>query len=722
MTDKPSIIDPHAVREAEKYENPIPSREYILSFIKERGKPISFRQLALVFEFEEEEKKEALRRRLRAMERDSQLVRNRKGSYGLADSAALVKGRFVSHREGYGFVIPDEGGGDLFVGHREASAVFHNDEVLVRVVGIDDKGRREGVIVEITQRNTAQVVGRYFEENKIGVVEPSDHFRRPILVPQRCALPVKQGQFVVVTIIQQPTKHSQALGEVIEILGDHMAPGMEIDVAIRSYQLPFEWSRSVTGELKAIPDSLQPEDYEGRKDCRALCFVTIDGEDAKDFDDAVYVEKTATGWHLYVAIADVSHYVKAFTALDVEAYSRGNSVYFPNRVIPMLPEKLSNDLCSLNPLVDRLCMVAEMSIDEQGHMKRSQFYPAVIHSKARLTYTQVAAYLELEEPAIPESVAPAVKELFALYQALRASRDVRGAIDMDVAETRIIFSETKKIERIVPTERNVAHRMIEEAMLCANVAAAKFIEKHKLLNLFRVHAVPSPEKVEKLRLFLKDLGLTFTQALEPEPIDYANLLQSVKGRPDQHIITLVLLRTLSQAKYAVENIGHFGLAFKTYTHFTSPIRRYPDLLVHRAIKAALKNEVAFTDVEVMKAMAVHCSSTERRADEATRDVMDWLKCEYMMDKKGQEFEGVISSVTQFGLFVELKAVYVEGLVHVTSLQGDYYIFDQAKQRLFGEKTRVQYGLGDAVTIKVVGVDLDTRHIDFEVVSKGKKKK
>lgn len=719
--EKTQKLDPFAAREAQKYENPIPSREFLLAYIEERGKPLSFKHLAMDLDLVDDAK-EALRRRLKAMERDGQLVKNRKGAYGLIGNMGLVKGRFSAHRDGYGFVIPseDDGAGDLYINNREAGAVFHDDEVVAKVTGIDAKGRREGIIIEITQRNTSQVVGRFFETQRAGVVEPAGKVKKSILIPDRntdVASRVQDGQFVLINIIQQPTKHTQALGEIIEILGDHMAPGMETDVAIHSYQLPNFWSPEVLQELDQIPDEIQEKDLAGRKDLRALPLVTIDGEDSRDFDDAVYCQATKSGWRLYVAIADVSHYVKPNTALDKEAYERGTSVYFPNKVIPMLPEKLSNGLCSLNPKVDRLCMVADMHIDRLGKITRSTFYPAVMHSKARLTYTQVGRFLEeSQHGAVPKELHTAILALNNLYQVLKNARDKRGAIDMDITETRIVFGDDKKIEKILPTQRNVAHRIIEEAMLCANVAAARVIERNKLINLFRVHGTPNLDKVEKLRGFVGDLGLRFTSAEEPTPKDYSDLLSLIKGRPDSHIITLVLLRTLSQAVYTPENMGHFGLAFKAYAHFTSPIRRYPDLLIHRGIKAFLEKKNACCDLEHMEALGHHCSAMERRADEASRDVMDWLKCEFMLDKVGQEYDGVISSVVQFGLFIELKNIYVEGLVHVNSLEGDYYIHDAVRHLLIGERTRVKYKLGDSIRVRVKNVNLDERKIDFEIVA------
>ena len=483
--------------------------------------------------------------------------------------------------------------------------------------------------------------------------------------------------------------------------------------------------------VKTIPDLLReyprqekvvPADLEGRRDLRGLSFVTIDGEDARDFDDAVYAEKNKHGWRLWVAIADVSHYVRPKTALDNEGYLRGTSVYFPNRVIPMLPEKLSNELCSLNPHVDRLCMVAEMTINEEGGITRSSFYPAVMHSCARLTYTQVAAYLQdKKSDVIKAEIFPHLDTLNELYENLRRARDKRGAIDLDTVETKILFDDQKKIEKIVPSERNVAHKIIEECMLAANVATAKYLVKNKLISLFRVHELPKTEKVEKFRGYLKELGLKFVKTDAPTPKDYEALLLRIADRPDKNIIKLLLLRTLSQARYSPENVGHFGLAYEAYAHFTSPIRRYPDLFVHRCIKASLQEHAPKENLESVQAMGIHCSDMERRADEATRDVTEWLKCEYMLDKVGGVYEGVVSSVASFGLFVELKEIYVEGMLHIANLGNDYFTFDAARHRLFSERTGAQFQLGDKLTIRVARVDLDERHIDFELENKPKSK-
>lgn len=718
---KKKFIDPHAEREAQKYEKPIPSRELIMEYLQECGKLLKREQLIEALGLTEPEQQEALKRRLRAMERDGQLVFTRRGGYGLAGKMDLVRGRISGHKEGYGFLIPDDKSADLFLSAREMRAVFDGDKVLARVTGIDKRGRREGAIAEILERNTCTLVGRFWQDGGIAFVSPENkRIVQDIVIAHDAENGAQPGQMVMVEITTQPTVRTQAIGRVIEILGEHMAPGMEIDVAIRSYNIPHSWSDEVIAEIANLQEEVADQDKAGRVDLRDLALVTIDGEDARDFDDAVYVEpRPRGGWRLVVAIADVSHYVKVNSALDGAAYERGNSVYFPNEVVPMLPEILSNGLCSLKPNVDRLCMVCDMTISKSGKLTAYRFYEAVMHSQARLTYTLVAKLLENPLRDVKyEPLLPHIQNLHTLYQALRVSRAARGAIDFETTETRVIFGENRKIEQIVPVQRNVAHRIIEECMLMANVSAARFLLKQALPTLFRVHNGPTVEKLQDLRAFLAEIGLRLPGGKVPEPRDYGALIKEIISRPDARLIQTVLLRSLSQAVYSPENLGHFGLAFDAYTHFTSPIRRYPDLLVHRAIRYALsqnKKQTFYYDHAAMVQIGEHCSITERRADEATRDVLDWLKCEFMLDKVGQEFDGIITNVTGFGLFVELRSIYVEGLVHVTALKNDYYHFDPKKHRLQGERTGTLYRLGDAIKVRVARVNLDNRQLDFELI-------
>ena len=726
--------DPYQSREAQKYENPIPSREFIMLLLEQSEHPLSREQIAESLKLESEEQLEALRRRLRAMERDGQVHFNRRGGYGLVSKMNLVRGRVIGHADGFGFLVPDEGGDDIFLSARQMHACLHGDRVVARISGVDRRGRREGSIVEVLEHANHHVAGRYYFEKGVGfVVADNKRINQDILVPNDQAFGAEDGQLVVVEILEYPSQRLQAVGRIIEILGDHMAPGMEIDVAIRSHDLPQLWSPLVEAECETLPAEVPEEAKQGRSDLREIPLVTIDSEDSMDFDDAVYCEPRGKGWRLVVAIADVSHYVEPGSALDAEARQRGNSVYFPGRVIPMLPESLSNGLCSINPKVDRLCMVCDMEVSEKGKLGKYRFYPAVMRSHARLTYTKVAAMLVDNDEALREEyceVVPHLENLYEVYKALLAQREKRGAIDFETTETRIVFGEAKKIETIVPVVRNDAHKLIEECMLLANVATADYLSSNKISILYRVHDKPKLEKLTALREFLGELGLSLKGGDTPEASDYGELLAQIRGRPDAHLIQTVLLRSMNQAVYSPDNHGHFGLAYEAYTHFTSPIRRYPDLLVHRAIRHILSGKPADLfryGVEDMVILGEHCSMTERRADDATRDAMDWLKCEYMMDKVGQDFDGIITSVTGFGLFIELIDIYVEGLVHVTGLGDDYFQFDPNHHRMIGERTRKIYRLGDKVRVQVARVDLDERKIDFDMLfeeppKKGRSKK
>ena len=719
---KSPIKDPQASREAEKYENPIPSREFILEYLDKCGKLIERKQIADDLGLVDDDQREALRRRLRAMERDGQIIYTRRG-YAPVDKLDLVRGRVIGHQDGFGFLVPDEGGDDLFLLPWVMESLMHGDRVVARVTGIDRRGRREGAVVEILERANATIIGRYYEESGIGyVVADNKRIHQDILVPAEHRAGASSGQFVVAEILEYPARRRQAIGRIIEIMGDHMAPGMEIDVAIRSYNLPCEWPEGVEHEMHGFGAEVPESAKQGRTDLRETPLVTIDGEDARDFDDAVYCERSSNGngWKVLVAIADVSHYVKPGTELDIEAYERGNSVYFPERVIAMLPEVLSNGLCSLNPRVNRLCMVCEMQIDLKGKITGFRFFEGLMSSHARLTYDQVAAMLVDGDKELRKQYAklvPHLEELHALYKVMKGAREERGAIDFDTTETKIVFGKDRKIEQIVPVYRNDAHMLIEECMIAANVCAARFLLKNKIPALYRVHDAPGEEKLTSLREFLSELGLQLMGGSSPEAEHYAELLKEISGRKDAHLIQTVLLRSLKQAQYSPDNVGHFGLAQAAYAHFTSPIRRYPDLLVHRAIRHLLANKDAtgfkYSQDDIF-GYGEHCSMTGRRADEATRDAVNWLKCEYMMDKVGGEFEGVISSVTSFGLFVELNEIYVEGLVHVTALDNDYYHYDPAHHRMRGERTGKTYRLGDSIRVQVVRVDLDDRKIDFEL--------
>jgi len=705
-------LDPHREREAARYENPIASRELILQTLAEAGVPLSDSELAQRLAITRDER-DAFERRLAAMEREAQILRNRKGAILVARKAHLIAGRVEGHPEGYGFVVPEQGE-DLYLGPHEMRKVLHGDRVMVRVSGMDRRGRAEAKIVEVVERVNHRVVGRLRREQGILFVEPSERrISQNIHVATDDASGARAGQVVVAELTAQPDGHTEPIGRIVEVLGEAADPGIEIEIALRKHDLPFRFSPRAEELARGYPEAPAAGDLAGREDLRPLELVTIDGETARDFDDAVYCEKTRDGFRLVVAIADVSHYVRDGDALDADSRDRGNSVYFPRRVIPMLPERLSNGLCSLNPEVERLCMVCDMSIGPKGQIGRYRFYPAVMRSRARLTYTTVAAALANprgEQACALKGLLPRLQLLEQLFHALLRAREERGAIDFETIETQFIFDDENRLLRIDRVERNDAHRIIEECMLAANVCASDFLSARKHPALYRVHEGPTPEKLKALREFLKGFGLQLAGGDKPTAKHYARLLDTVRKRPDVQLLQTVLLRSLQQAQYSPENVGHFGLAYEHYTHFTSPIRRYPDLLVHRSIKAALAGgrykPGSWAD------LGAHCSQTERRADEATREVAAWLKCYYMRDRVGEEFEGSVAAVTGFGIFVALDDFYVEGLVHISELGQDYFQFDATRHQLVGERTRRTFRLADRVRVKIARVDLETSRLDF----------
>ncbi len=732
MSTRKEYKDPKAEREAKNYAHPVPSREAVIAILSDRDEPISGDKLLSALGVSSENDIESMSRRLRAMERDGQILKNRRGRYGLVSRMDMISGTITGHADGFGFLIPEEGGEDLFLSPKQMRKVFHGDRVIGIVTGIDKRGRREGNIVEILERRHQFIVGKYISESNVGFVIPDDkRLSQDIIIPPGKAGTARPDQIVNAKITKQPDVRSQAVGEIVEVLGDQMAPGMEIEMAVRKYELPYSWPAAAEQEASQFSENVSESSKSGRIDLTGLPLVTIDGEDARDFDDAVYCEKNGKDWRLLVAIADVSSYVKRDSQLDKEAYNRGTSVYFPNRVIPMLPEILSNGLCSLKPDVNRLSMVCEINITAAGKIKNYKFYEAVMRSHARLTYNEVAAMLvdgDVELRKQNSQLLPDLENLFNLYKILTKARFKRGAIDFDMPETRIIYDDSGRISEIAATERNHAHRLIEECMLLANICAADCLENARMPAPYRVHAGPTIDKLTALREFLFELGLSLAGGEKPQAQDYARVLEKVKGKPEARLVQTVMLRSLSQAIYSPENIGHFGLAFSHYAHFTSPIRRYPDLMVHRRLKEIVNNkkktipESEHRDrLERVITRSEHCSMAERRADEATRDVVRWLKTEYMMDKVGEEYEGLVSGVTNFGLFVELKDVYVEGLVHITSLGNDYYHFDPVKHRLTGERTGQTFSLGDAITVQVARVDLDEARIDFELKGVQQKK-
>ena len=715
------LKDPYAEREANTYENPIASRELILEVIHQQG-AMTQEQIEAALHITEDDQKEALRRRLKAMIRDGQLILNRREGYIPVDEKDLIRGRVIAHPDGFGFLVPDEGGDDLFLHGKLMRTLLHGDRAVVKVSGVDRRGRREGAVIEVLERANDRIVGRLFIESGIAIVVPDNkRLTQDILIPNDALGEAEHGQIVIAEITEQPTFRHGPIGRITDIIGDHMAPGMEIDVAIHSHNLPFLWPDEVKQQIAGLSEEVNEADKQSRVDIRKLPLVTIDGEDARDFDDAVYCEKTLLGWKLLVAIADVSHYVQQASPLDNEAFKRGTSVYFPGRVVPMLPEILSNGLCSLNPQVDRLCMVCEMRFDRHGKMTRSKFYEGVMYSHARFTYNQVSAILEKGDKKLRSQYAelvPQLENLYGLYKVLAKQRSKRGAIDFETTETKILFNDEKRIEQIVPTVRNEAHKLIEECMISANVAAARFLARYKMPGLYRVHDGPNQDKLDDVRDFLLTLGLRLGKAnKKPRAEDYAKLIREARDRDDFHLIQTVMLRSLSQAIYTPDNHGHFGLSLESYAHFTSPIRRYPDLLVHRAIRHVLQGKkpakYGYRQIDMVN-LGEHSSACERRADEASRDAETALKCEYMQEKVGESFDGIITSTTGFGMFVELKDIYVEGLVHITSLPKDYYQFEPVTHRLIGERSGRVFQLGDAVRVAVTAVNLDERKIDFEL--------
>jgi ribonuclease R len=713
--------DPYAKREAEQYETPLPSRELILKVLTEQGVPLALEPLYDLLEIADDER-EIFGKRLNAMEREGQILRNRKGLLCLPDKIEAVAGVIQGHPDGFGFLVPDDKAkhpADLFLSNKEMQQVMHGDRAMVRIIGVDRKGRPEGKIVEVLEHTNETVVGRVMQGQGVTIVAAEDkRINQDILIPYHLDMGAKVGQVVIVQMTEQPSKHAHPMGKIVQILGNYADSGMEIEIALRKHKLPHQFSPAAIAQAEAIPKEVRPQDYQGRIDLRELPLITIDGETARDFDDAVFAEPQGEGWRLVVAIADVSFYVSPDDALDKDAIERGNSIYFPRRVIPMLPEALSNGLCSLNPNVERLCMVCDMQINHEGEVGKYQFYPSVMLSKARMTYTKVSDMLENPEGDTAKEYAPImphVQNLYALFKTMLIQRKKRGAIEFETVETMMIFNDQGKIDRIVPTSRNEAHRIIEECMLAANVCAADFLQTHKHGTVFRVHEGPSVEKLALLRTFMAEFGFGVSGGDKPHAKDYAKLMEQIKGRYDEQLLQTVLLRSMQQAVYSPDNLGHFGLAYEAYTHFTSPIRRYPDLLVHRAIKAVLNKKTYH--VKDWNALGEHCSMTERRADEASRDVTNWLKCYYMQDKVGEVFDGTVSGVTSFGVFVALDDAYVEGLLHVTELGNDYFHYDKAHHEMVGERTHVKYRLGDRVTIKVARVDLETTKIDFSLVKK-----
>jgi ribonuclease R len=717
----------------EKHPATAVERQAIVDALTGSGSPLTDAELAERLGVEEQGRS-VLALALAELERDGRIVRNRAGLLLVTARADLLCGQVQGHREGYGLLVRDDGGADLVLDDHEMSKVLHGDRVLARMTGSDRRGRPLGEIVEVIERRTNRLVGRLLNERGVTIVVPEDRrIQHDILVPPQAAAQAQHGQVVVVEIIQQPQRYVQPIGRVVEVLGQIEDPGMEIEIAVRKFAVPHQFSEAAQQEAQALPAEVGAPDRKGRVDLRDIALVTIDGEDARDFDDAVYCEPIARkGWRLIVAIADVSHYVAPGSALDQEAQARSTSVYFPRRVIPMLPERLSNGLCSLNPQAERVAMVCDIVISSKGAIKAYQFYPALMRSQARLTYSEVWEALAVpDSPAQRrlEALLPHLRNLHRLYEVLAACRNQRGALDLDTVETQIVCDASGRIERIIPRVRNDAHRLIEECMLAANVCAADFLRRGRQAGLYRVHEGPTPSKLDALRLSLRAFGLQLDGGSAPEPAHYAKVLRAIRARPDAQLLQTMVLRSMQQAVYTPHNSGHFGLAYEAYAHFTSPIRRYPDLLVHRALKALLAGRrfeaVLYgedgTAVDCGTAMGsweklgLLCSANERRADEASRDVEAWLKSYYVREHTGETFSGSISAVVPFGVFVILDDLYVEGLVHVSELGSEYFHFNEALHELRGERTGLRFRLADRLTVQVARVDLEARRIDFRLV-------
>ena len=712
--------DPYLNRELQRYVNPLPSREWILTILDRIGIPVNTSVLANKLGITKEEKA-FFERRLNAMARDGQVLINRRGAVCVADKLALVKCRVEVHKDDFGFAVPlnPADGNDFVLYARQMLGLMNGDIVTVRPAGVDRKGRREGQVLDIIERANKDVVGRLKLEHGVALLIPEDkRLGASIVLQPHSVGKAKAGQVVVASIESYPDASQAAVARVTEILGDYADSGMEIEIAVRKHHLPHQFTSACLKQTEKIPDHVKPSEYKNRVDLRELPLITIDGETARDFDDAVYAEKIGRNYRLVVAIADVSHYVKPDDDIDVDAQERATSVYFPRRVIPMLPEKLSNGICSLNPNVERLCMVCDMEITYAGNIKSYQFYPAMMRSHARLTYTQAWDWISNDQKDDP--LKKHVLNLYQLYQILFKKRLQRGAMEFDSIETQMVFNKQGKIERIIPVIRNEAHRLIEECMLAANVCAAEFLHKHKHPALYRNHAGPTSEKLINLREQLGLLGLKLQGGDHPTPKDYALLFQQIKDRPDRQIIEMMMLRSMQQAVYEPNNLGHFGLAYPAYTHFTSPIRRYPDLTIHRAIKAVL-NHCKY-EPKSWNELGVWCSQAERKADNASRDVENWLKTYYMRDKIGEVFSGRVSGMANFGLFVTLDDVYIDGMIHISDLGEDYFNYHPELMAIIGERSGLRFKLGDKVTVKVARADLEQSRIDLMLINTESKPK
>ncbi|MDA0681441.1 MAG: ribonuclease R [Proteobacteria bacterium] len=696
----------------------------MLDFLRESGRPLKAEEIFGEFGLGGQKVRSQLLEKLRSMVSAGQIIENRRGEFCLIERLNLVTGKVSGHRDGFGFVARDDLGDDIYLSAREMRSLFDGDRVAIKITGEDRRGRPEGKLVEVLERGVREIAGQFIRERGIGVVIPDNpKVSHRVLIAKGAAGNAKHGQIVVVRILDYPTHVEQATGEIVRIIGHPDDKGIATDIAIQSHAIPTDWPRAVVEQAETFGANVPSAAKKNRVDLRDTNLMTIDGADARDFDDAVFCEPSGKGFRVLVAIADVAHYVEQGTPLDKQAIRRGTSVYFPDRVVPMLPEALSNGLCSLNPKVDRLCLVCEMRVEPDGKVSKSKFFEAVMRSAARLTYSEVGDFFTGEtKDHIPLELRKNLEHLHEVYQAFATNRRKRGAVELDIPQTQIEMGKNGSVRSIKAVIRNDAHRLIEECMIAANVQAAKFLRANKIPGLYRVHAKPNPDRFDDLRLYLVSLGLKVPHPDHIQPRDFSRMIDQVRDRPDSAAISMAMLRSMSHAEYTPKNIGHFGLALDAYAHFTSPIRRYPDLLVHRAIRHIVRGGKAGNygyDGSLMEHLGSVCSAHERRAEEATREVEGWLKCQYMEDKVGEQFPGVITGVTSFGAFVQIPELQIDGLVHVTSLASDYYQFDAGSQSLIGQRTGKRYRLGDQLEIVVAKVDLDTKRIDFNLVEESR---
>ncbi|MXP51327.1 ribonuclease R [Pantoea sp. SoEX] len=716
------------------YKNYIPSCEFIIKFIKKQKKPISFKELSKKMCLQDLNTIEGLRRRLRSMKHDGQLLFT-KNKYYILTKNFLIQGKVIGHRDGYGFLRVEGQKDDFYLSTEQMKLCMHGDFVVAQIINTDRKGRKEARVIKIKKSRNKKIIGRYYINKLNGsfVIPEDSRLNFDIIIPLNLNLKAGENSIVLVRLLKRPTINDKAIGTIVEILGENMSTNIAINMAIRSHEIPYKWSSEAKLQINNLACHVSEKDIIGRIDLRKLPLITIDDEGAQDFDDAVYCEETYDGWRLWVAIADVSYYVRPGTPLDKEACLRGTSIYFPSQVIPMLPEILSNELCSLNPKVDCLCMVCEMNISSAGKLIDFKHYEAVMNSHARLTYDEAWNILKKQDNLYNRSsmIKNVLEKLYKLYKILERARQDRGGISFETSEIKFIFNSENNIDQIKRIFRNEVHKIIEECMILANFASASFVEKSKEPTLFRDHDGPSDDSIKNFNVVLNELGIIFSRGRKIKPIDYSLLLMKISTRPDAEMLQIMILRSMKQATYDPKNRGHFGLALNSYTHFTSPIRRYPDLILHRIIKYLLYKEKRktndlfinngdyhYSNKEMIK-LGYQCSINERRADEAVREVADWLKCYFMKKKIGEIFDGIIFSVTNFGLFVRLNEFFIEGLIHISTLKKDYYKFDAISQRLIGESSGDIYRLGDEVKVYISSVNMKERRIDFILISSKK---